>query len=69
VSSRLLQYRLGKGHVALRFVFHVTQGCLDGMLPLVGVGLGAGPQFGWLGLGAASGRAAGTGSPGPSASV
>ena len=33
------------------------------MLPLVGLGLEAGPRFGWSGLGAASGRIAGARRP------
>ena len=38
------------------------------MLPLVGLGLGVGPCFGWLGLGVVSGRAVGTRRPDASAS-
>ena len=44
-----------RGQIALLFTFFVTQGCLDRMLPLVGLRLGVGPRFGWLGLGAVSG--------------
>jgi hypothetical protein len=46
----------------------VMRGCFDGMLPLVGLGLEARLRFGWLGLGAASGRTDGAGRLGASAS-
>ena len=39
------------------------------MLLLVGLGLGAEPRFGWLGLGAVFERATGAGRPGISASI
>jgi hypothetical protein len=45
------------------------RGCLDEMLPLVGLGLGAKPRFGWLGPVAVSGCAAGVGHVGTGASV
>jgi hypothetical protein len=45
------------------------RGCLDGMLPLVSLGLGAKPRFGWLEPEAVSGCAAGVGHVGTSASV
>jgi len=47
-----------RGLLTLRFTFSVRRGCLDGMLPLVGLGPRAGPRFGLLRLGAACGRAA-----------
>jgi hypothetical protein len=59
-----------RGQVALRFTFFLLRGdALDGMLPLVGLGLGAEPRFGWLGLGAVFRRAAGAGRAGASASA